>query len=154
MFACIASADDFSETKEIYKHGKLKKMSKFLNLNSDQKVTIKSIMQSSFSEMEKNKEKLTKIKEALSKLDLNDESYKTEVSTLSNEMNVLIEEQVMLRDLSRKNINDELDDDQLRRLAKAVARVDSKKLKRNKFKHHNDEHKSDRNMRKMNDKRD
>ena len=80
--------------------------------------------------------------------------YKTEVSTLSNEMNVLIKGQVMLRDLSRKNINDELDDDQRRRLAKAAARIDSKELKRNKFKRHNDEHKSDRNMRKMNDKRD
>lgn len=153
MFACTVSADD-TETKEMLWGGKFEKISKFLNLDLDQQKTIKSIMYSSSEEMGKNKERLTRQKKALIKLDPNEDDYKNKLLELSNETAVLIKEQIMLRGLSREKINDELDADQRKLLDKVFTNIDSKELKRNKFKRNSDEKKSDRNMRKMNDKLD
>jgi hypothetical protein len=153
MFACTVSADD-PETKEMLWGRKFEKISKFLNLDLDQQKTIKSIMYSSSEEMGKNKERLTRQKKALIKLDPNEDDYKNKLLELSNETAVLIKEQIMLRGLSREKINDELDADQRKLLDKVFTNIDSKELKRNKFKRNSDEKKSDHNMRKMNDKLD
>ena len=153
MFACTVSADD-PETKEMLWCGKFEKISKFLNLDLDQQKTIKSIMYSSSEEMGKNKERLTRQKKALIKLDPNEDDYKNKLLELSNETAVLIKEQIMLRGLSREKINDELDADQRKLLDKVFTNIDSKELKRNKLKRNSDEKKPDHNMRKMNDKLD
>lgn len=130
MFANIAFSDNQFYEKQLsdfkkMDDRKLRKMEKYFDLDADQKIAIKSIMEDSFIAMKESKSSMKKSKDALMNLDPNNKNFKDELLNLSNKISGLVREQTILQGEIKYKINNQLNDDQ-KELAKAFSRIEKR----------------------------
>jgi hypothetical protein len=132
----IAFSDDSFNKKQLFDnegmdHKKLNYLERFLDLDKNQKIAVKSIMDDSSRTMKESKSRMIKNKEALSNLDPNNKNFKDELLNLANEISDLIREQTILLGETKYNINNQLNDEQKEKIAIVFSRIERRGNKRN-----------------------
>ena len=132
----IAFSDDSFNKKQLFDnegmdHKKLNYLERFLDLDKNQKIAVKSIMDDSSRTMKESKSRMIKNKEALSNLDPNNKNFKDELLNLANEISDLIREQTILLGETKYNINNQLNDEQKEKIATVFSRIERRGNKRN-----------------------
>lgn len=132
----IAFSDDSFNKKQLFDnegmdHKKLNYLERFLDLDKNQKIAVKSIMDDSSRTMKESKSRMIKNKEALSNLDPNNKNFKDELLNLANEISDLIREQTILHGETKYNINNQLNDEQKEKIATVFSRIERRGNKRN-----------------------
>ena len=132
----IAFSDDSFNKKQLFDnegmdHKKLSYLERFLDLDKNQKIAVKSIMDDSSRTMKESKSRMIKNKEALSNLDPNNKNFKDELLNLANEISDLIREQTILLGETKYNINNQLNDEQKEKIATVFSRIERRGNKRN-----------------------
>ena len=132
----IAFSDDSFNKKQLFDnegmdHKKLSYLERFLDLDKNQKIAVKSIMDDSSKTMKESKSRMIKNKEALSNLDPNNKNFKDELLNLANEISDLIREQTILLGETKYNINNQLNDEQKEKIATVFSRIERRGNKRN-----------------------
>lgn len=132
----IAFSDDSFNKKQLFDnegmdHKKLNYLERFLDLDKNQKIAVKSIMDDSSRTMKESKSRMIKHKEALSNLDPNNKNFKDELLNLANEISDLIREQTILLGETKYNINNQLNDEQKEKIAIVFSRIERRGNKRN-----------------------
>ena len=132
----IAFSDDSFNKKQLFDnegmdHKKLNYLERFLDLDKNQKIAVKSIMDDSSRTMKESKSRMIKNKEALSNLDPNNKNFKDELLNLANKISDLIREQTILLGETKYNINNQLNDEQKEKIATVFSRIERRGNKRN-----------------------
>ena len=108
----------------------IEKMIHSLDLTEAQRIKIEAILQSSSNQIKKNKSELMKIKKQYMEMEPSDLEYKKKIEELSNEIGSLTSEQLILKSSIKKEIYNELQDDQKEKIRSGSIRNNRDKSKR------------------------
>ena len=108
----------------------IEKMIHSLDLTEAQRIKIEAILQSSSNQIKKNKSELMKIKKQYMEMEPSDLEYKIKIEELSNEIGSLTSEQLILKSSIKKEIYNELQDDQKEKIRSGSIRNNRDKSKR------------------------
>ena len=109
---------------------KIERMIHSLDLTETQRIKIEAILQSSSNQIKKNKSELIKIKKQYMEMEPSDLEYKKKIEELSNEIGSLTSEQLILKSSIKKEIYNELQDDQKEKIRSGSIRNNRDKTKR------------------------
>ena len=127
-FAIADYKESFFSSEKLEK--KISRMEQILDLNQDQKTNIKEILDTSTTEINENFNELMIIKKNMMNLNPNNIDYDSEIKSLSLALGKLVSEQAITHGSIRKQIINELTQDQIKLMNKRVDKRDQRSIKR------------------------